>query len=183
MVFAEGLKTEEAYIVDWYRHHRDKILVTVDDFRGGPLQLVEHAVDAKRSASAEAKRGRGRAYDQYWCVFDVDEHPGIPQALALAATHGIEIALSNPCLELWFILHFEDQMAFIHRHDAQDRSEALLKCKKVLMPEALAALRERHNEALARAQRLDDWHEGNGSPVGENPSTGAWRLIEAIRSA
>jgi hypothetical protein len=33
------------------------------------------------------------------------------------------------------------------------------------------------------AIKLDEKHEGDGSPPGTNPSSGVWRLIEVIRNA
>jgi len=70
-------------------------------------------------------------------VFDVGEHPKLPEALDLARRHEIAVAISNPCIELWFLLHFERQMAFIGRWDAQRRAEATLGCSKVLTDCAL----------------------------------------------
>ena len=87
LVFVEGQRTEETYLVGWRRLYRDRVLVTIDDFRGAPLSLVQHAIEAQRREAYEARRGRGRPHDQIWCVFDVDQHPNIPEALALAAQH------------------------------------------------------------------------------------------------
>jgi hypothetical protein len=42
------------------RQYRDKVLIEIDPFRGGPLQLVQKAVEAKRIETREATRGRGR---------------------------------------------------------------------------------------------------------------------------
>lgn len=52
-------------------------------------------------------------------MFDTDRHLSIPEALDLAERNGVAIALSNLCLELWFLLHFQEQRAWIHRHSAQ----------------------------------------------------------------
>lgn len=183
LVFAEGLRTEEIYLVDWHRRCRDRVHVTIDPYRAGPLQLVERAVAAQRAESQEAKRGRGRAHDQIWCVFDRDEHPNFASAVDLAARHGIRLAVSNPCIELWFLLHFEDQTAFLDRHEAQTRAEAILRCSKVLSPAALEVLADRYDEAKARATSLDEKHHGDGSPPGSNPSSGLWRLVNEVREA
>lgn len=137
LVFVEGIRTEEIYLVYWHRRFRDRVSVTIDPYRGAPLQLVEHAVAAKQAEARDARRGRGRAHDQIWCVFDRDEHPNVPQAIDVGARQGINAALSNPCLELWFLLHFQDQTAYLERKVAQARAQALLGCSKVLSPAAL----------------------------------------------
>ena len=116
-------------------------------------------------------------------MFDRDEHPNFAAAVDLAVRHGIRLAVSNPCIELWFLLHFEDQSAFIDRHEAQARAEAVLRCSKVLSPAALDALVDRYDEAKNRAIRLDDKHLGDGSPPGSNPSSGLWRVVNQVRDA
>jgi hypothetical protein len=161
--------------------YRENVIVAIDGFHASPLQLVEEAA-AKRAADLRAaKQGKGAAYDEYWCVFDVDEHPHLDQALELAGRSGISVALSNPCIELWFLLHFEDQWAEIHRHDAQRRSSVLLACGKAPTPAALAELVSRYEDARRRAQALDKKHDGDGSPPRSNPSSGTWQLIDQIK--
>jgi hypothetical protein len=182
LVFVEGLRTEDAYLTYWRRLYRDKVLIEIDPFRGGPLQLVEKAVEAKRSEAREVKRGRGRPHDQIWCVFDRDEHPNFARAVDLANRNSINLAISNPCIELWFILHFERRTAYIERHAAQRRAEDLLGCSKVLTDSALSALAERYDRARDEAIRLDEKHAGDGSPPASNPSSGVWRLIDLIRT-
>ena len=183
LVFVEGQRTEETYLVGWRRLYRDRVLVAIDDFRGAPLSLVQHAIEAQRTEAYEANRGRGRPHDQIWCVFDVDQHPNITEALALAAQHNIHVALSNPCLEVWFLLHFGDQNGFIDRHAAQGQAEAVLHCSKSLSGAAVDTLVDRYEMAKARAIRLDAKHEADGSPPGSNPSSGMWRLVDMIRQA
>lgn len=147
------------------------------------MQLVERAVAAKRSEARDAKRGRGRAHNQIWCMFDRDEHPNFDRAIDLANRHGINLAISNPCIELWFILHFENHTSFIERQKAQDRAEELLGCSKALSGSALSALAESYGKARRRAMKLDEKHEGDGSPPRTNPSSGVWRLIDVICNA
>jgi hypothetical protein len=111
-------------------------------------------------------------------MFDRDEHPNFAKAIDLADRHGINLAISNPCLELWFILHFEDQAAYIERQAAQRRAEELLGCSKVLSESALNTLADAYDEARRRAIKLDDKHAGDRSPPRSNPSSEVWRLID-----
>ena len=60
------------------------------------MTVVGRAVDQKRSEASEAKRGRGRASDEYWCVIDVDQHANLGPAVEKAITNGISVAVSNP---------------------------------------------------------------------------------------
>lgn len=181
LVFSEGERTEDGYLVHWRRAYRDRVLVTIDDFHGAPLSLVDRAADVKRREAREEKKGHGRAHDEVWCVFDRDQHPNIPEALDKAAANGIGVVLSNPCIELWFVLHFADQTAYIERDAAQRLSRELLGCDKVLTGSALAALSDRYDDAKQRAQQLDLKHAGDGSPPHSNPSSNMWKLVDRIR--
>jgi hypothetical protein len=181
LVFTEGQKTEPIYLTHWHRLHRESVIVTIDGFHASPMQLVEEAVAKRANDLRAARRGQGAPYDEYWCVFDVDEHPRLDRALELAGRSGISIALSNPCFELWFLLHFEDQWTEIHRHDAQRRSFEMLACGKVPTSAALTELVNRYEDARRRAQALDKKHDRDGSPPRSNPSTGAWQLVDRIR--
>ncbi len=181
LLFVEGARTETDYFKHWYRLHRERVIVAIDDFHGGPAQLVDRAIAAKKEQLYEARHGRGRPYDEIWCVFDVDEHPNRHDAIERAARGGINVAVSNPCLELWFILHYEDQTAYIDRKAAQRRAEELLHCSKVLTDQALDALTSRYDDAVTRAVRLDEKHRKDGSSPRSNPSSDAWRLVDRIR--
>jgi hypothetical protein len=93
LVFTEGKKTEPIYLLHWSRAYREQVIVPVDDFHGTPLALVQEAA-ARRAADLRAeRRGHGGAYSEYWCVFDIDEHPHVGQALDLAAASGISVAV------------------------------------------------------------------------------------------
>lgn len=179
-MFVEGQRTEDSYIKYWRRRHRETI-VNVNERNGNPLQLVEWAVAERKHETYEARHGRGEPHDEIWCVFDVNSHQKLTEAIALAAKHGIEVAVSNPCIELWFILHYEDQTAHLDSTNAQKRSYELTGCKKTLTEAALKDLEARHEHAVKRAKALDKKHKGDGSPPRHNPSSEVWKLVDRIR--
>ena len=182
IIFAEGSKTEPTYFTHWYRLHRDRVIVKVAPHEHtAPLELVRMAVLQKERDTREAKRGRGDAFDQYWCVFDVDEHPKINEALALAEAHGINVALSNPCIEFWFLIHFENHAAYLERSTAQQKSRGHLKCDKALTSSALDLLVEHYDTAKERAQKLDTKHRDDGTAYPGNPSSNVWSVVDFIR--
>ena len=182
LVFTEGEATEVIYLTHLYRQHREKVAVVIDNRHGTPLTIVRHAVAEREKCLKDERRGRGTGYDKYWCVIDVDEHPDLAEAHRVAQRHGINLAVSNPCIELWFVLHGEDQFAYIHRHDVQRRSAELFGFDKRPDTKTLDRLTTLYPVAQARAEALDMMHEQNGSPEGSNPSTSMGPLVEAIRS-
>lgn len=179
-VCVEG-NTEEQYLKDWARRLRASVLITVDSIRGNPLTLVKHAREVKRAEARDARRGRGTTFDEYWCVFDVDSHDHLHDALDMASGNEISVALSNPCLELWLVIHFEDSRAHIDRWTVQRRSEQILRCAKNLDPEALDRLHLTHEEAIRRARQLARDHESAGSDPTSNPSSTMFELVQSIK--
>jgi hypothetical protein len=181
LVFAEGAVTEEIYLVFWKRRFRRQVNLEIHELHGTPLSLVQKAAEVKTRERTAERRRKGRAHDEVWCVFDVDEHPYLREAVELAAANDINVAISNPCIELWFLLHFVDQTAYIERHDAQRGAGRVMGCKKTLTDRALDLLAENFDAAKGRARALDAKHSGDGTPAPGNPSSGVWRLIDAIK--
>jgi hypothetical protein len=104
-IFCEGEKTEPLYIKGYINHfHSEKrnILVVEKTNKNTPVQLVEVAIEAKKS---------GNTNDIVWVVFDREavskySHELHAQARQKADANGIEIAFSNVCFEYWILLHF-----------------------------------------------------------------------------
>ena len=181
LVFTEGRKTEPSYLVGWWRALRDHLDLKISPDHGTPATLVRHAAAAKARAARDAKKGRGDQYDAIWCVFDVDEHPDIDAAIRDAERMSVGIAVSNPCIELWFLLHWRDQTAYLDRHAARAAVVPMVGATKSLNAQAVQSLITRHDDAPDRARALDHMHEGNGSSPRSNPSSGAWVLIDDLR--
>jgi RloB-like protein len=183
LVFTEGLRTEVQYINFWHRLYREKIIVTISEKHGEPLTLVRLALAARDREQVEERRSGGKARDEYWCVFDRDVHPHFKEAVDLARKEGIKLAVSNPCIELWFLWHFDDCNTHIERHEAQRRAKDYLKCDKNLSDDALNQLGHdtRYADASTRARNMEVKHQGDGSPAGSNPSSTMAALIDRIR--
>lgn len=175
-MFCEGEASEPDYVSALKRlpHVRGNtsVDVEIDPAQGVPLTLVQRAVE----------RSRDDEVDECWCVFDVEwplNHPHLDQAIRLADEHGIRLAVSNPCFELWLILHFEDQTAFLDTSAAERRSRKLdgRPGKRI----DAARYMENRRPAADRAARLATRHERNGTAFpDDNPSSGMHALLTAI---
>ncbi|WP_433343140.1 RloB family protein [Micromonospora sp. CA-111912] len=175
-MFCEGEASEPDYVNALKRlpHVRSNtsIDVEIDPDQGVPLTLVKRAVE----------RSRDDEVDECWCVFDVEwpmNHPHLDQAIRLAAEHGIRLAISNPCFELWLILHFEDQTAFMDTSVAERRSRKLDgRDGKRIDAARYMAYRQL---AAGRAALLTKRHERDGTVFpDDNPSSGMHELLAAI---
>ena len=122
-VLTEGKVTEPSYLIAWARRHRHSISLSLPESGMAPETLVDHARQHMRRRR-RSRRG-DQDFDEIWCVFDIDLHPNVPTAIHNARQSGIEVAVSNPCIELWLVLHVEDQTAYINRRNVQRRANEL----------------------------------------------------------
>src|SRR5580658_7113157 len=180
LIVCEGTVTEPRYFTDV--QHIERSLIDLEIEPGGtPKTLVERAAGLKRAANVKARKLKddNQRYEEVWCVFDIDEHPLIPEAKDQARANGIELAISNPCFELWALLHFQDQRAHIERGNLHRQCATHLPgYEKRLNYETL---RSKYPDALKRAQDLDKMHDSRGTP-GANPSTTVYKLVERIKA-
>ena len=178
LVVCEGKVTEPLYFNDIRRLERGIIDLQLVP-AGVPKTVVEEAVRLKKESARDARRDRNLRYDHVWCVFDVDEHPFVPEAKQQAQANGIELAVSNPCFELWLLLHFQDQTAHIERRAVQRLCREHMPGYRKAPPSD--ALIPRLNEATERAIQLENWQASRDNAAG-NPSTGVYRLIQQIHT-
>ncbi|MFR9723842.1 RloB family protein [Streptomyces sp. MS19] len=169
LVVCGAKATEADYLNGLVRHlSNPAVTVRVKTKPGSPSQLVAHASDLWN----QDRDG----FDQVWCVTDVDEYTDLDQALAAAHRAGIGLAVSNPCFELWLLLHFRDHTAYCPNYRALRAALA-----KHLPRYDKARLDFRDfasgwQAAVPRARQLAPEDKEHGV----NPATGVWRLVEQI---
>jgi hypothetical protein len=147
---------------------------------GDPLALVECAASMRDEAKTRARRSGdpNEAFDEVWCVFDVDAHERFGQARRRAQAAGIRVAISNPCFELWLLFHLVDHTAHLSADDARRRLQGQLPgYDKHLRYEDFGA---GYGHAVKRASELE-WRHAELGEEGGNPSTGMHHLTERIR--
>jgi hypothetical protein len=104
VIVCEGERTEVIY----FNHYRSRgsgvILEVFSDRKNDPVGLVGRALKRIEDPRDPLDIMGG---DAIWCVLDADDHAQkkVDQAVKLADGK-VRLALSAPCFELWFILHF-----------------------------------------------------------------------------
>jgi hypothetical protein len=181
LIVCEGEKTEPQYFHGFQSAcHNPRVTIKVADEHGVPKTLVELAKELKNNAESNAIRERDEnlAFDSVWCVFDIDEHPHVPDAKQMARDNGIDLAISNPCVELWLLLHFRDYPGM------QDRNKIKMLLKSHVFDYdkhvEFARYATGYLQAVIRAKRMDQSAEVDGES-GRNPTTGVYKLTELIR--
>jgi RloB-like protein len=163
LIATNGESTERAYFnrlkqEPWVR---PRVVVVVE--RGSPVNVVRGA----------ARRRQRDDFDEAWAVCDVDEF-ATEQAAHEAVTADVKLAWSNPCFEVWLLLHYGNCTRFVE--NAKKARDLLREQDPAWDKTALDfdRFRDRIDDALRRAERLDAPPEGN-------PSTGVGEIIAALR--
>jgi hypothetical protein len=180
---AEGEKTEETYLTYWNRQHRGVRVVIAVHASTTPMALVADALKKMRADKRRSKR-EGKAFDEYWCVFDNDDDPSALAALRLASENGIKVAFSSPCFELWLLLHFRAQTAWIHRQDAGRLAYERIGCgeKSRFTQRHVGSLDGQYPVAMERAEALHVQHAKNDIRPPWNPCSNMFELTETIKN-
>lgn len=183
MVFCEGERTEPEYLNALKRQPSVRDVATVDlrveTGQGGsvPRTLVAMAAETRiRAIEEEAE------IDEFWCVFDVEwpkNHPELEEALQQARANGVNLAVSNPCFELWLILHLQDHNAWLDNNQARRlRRQLDGSSDKGLEPTRYMPFTA---DAARRAAGLDKRHLRDGAAFPhDNPSSGMHRLLASV---
>jgi hypothetical protein len=181
LVVCEGKKTEPKYLKAFQHAVRNRLVhVEINDDSGVPMTLVTRAAALRSLAEADAQRERddNLKFDETWCVFDVDEHPRLEEARDKAAQYAISLAISNPCFELWAVLHYQAQAESLDRHTIQKLLGNHIGDYNKELP--FEKLWPNYETAVERAAKLQKDADSNGDPC-RNPTTGVFRLTEKIR--
>ena len=130
-IICEGRNTEPGYFNALSSRFKSSIVeVIIEGGAGVPRTLFEKANRiAKKMGAGRGRKRRGadsfEEDDEVWICFDKDNHPRFLETINNCAQVGIGCAYSNPCFELWLILHYEPFNGPCGPDDAQKRLEAL----------------------------------------------------------
>lgn len=105
MIFCEGANTERRYF-DALRRSCGQALIEVRT--NGPSGDAFPCAEAAVKKAKKKKSNSWQDGDEVWAVFDRDQAERFNEAIALCEKHGIGIGRSNPCFEVWLILHLEE---------------------------------------------------------------------------
>jgi len=180
-LFCEGQNTEPAYFRAVREELYGDVLLKIECGVGEPRTVAEKARERIRRKSKDSFQKN----DRVWAIFDRDEHQKFDEAVDICQANGIGMARSNPCFELWLILHereydIPDGSRAAQRELAKLRPEydpeggKIPNCKE--MVERLPKAEERSRQQLNRRSR------DNNNPFGR-PSTTVGELTKEIREA
>lgn len=189
VLFCEGKVTEPAYFDALRRYYLSAIVeIQTIGAVGVPYTVATRAVEhAKALGLTRGRRSKLNLFeerDQVWAIFDRDDHPRFDDAVDLCRRNRVECGRSNPCFELWLILHIEafdrpDDRTAVQSHLQEIHREYDASGSKKPNCDALVSQVEQAEE---RAQRQLKRREAERAPFG-CPSTTVGMLTSAIRKA
>jgi len=174
IICEKGNQTERIYFKK-FRNFRTSVIIIPTTKVTKPEKLIEYAIEKSKMEN----------YDSVWCVFDVDanSNQNIHQAKQLADRHDIQIAVSNPSFEFWYLLHYEDCRR------ALTNPELLIELSRVLPDysktdeNTFYTIQQGQNCAISRAGKINEYHIANGNGIytrESNPSTQVHTLVVDI---
>jgi hypothetical protein len=167
VVATEGEKTEAIYLNE-FKPPRDgtvqlKVLPN--------WQHKTNSRDVLKKLKAYAKTNYVGPEDELWLMIDRDswKEEELNEVAAEAVKCGFHMALSNPCIEYWFYLHFRDHKPFNYRYQLIPVMEGLLGSYDKGNYDA-AGIAAGVDAAIARAEKLDTppqnlWPKNQGTHV------------------
>jgi hypothetical protein len=182
LIVCEGAKTEPTYLRDLIKSHRlssANVVIHDNTVGSAPKSVVNQALGLYKEN-----------YEKVYCVIDRDEHPTYADALAIIEEKKrknipIEAIVSNPCVEVWFLLHYEYSTACIARKGKKSPGDcAVTKLNKHIPGYAKTAeglyvlLKPKQKEAIKNAKKLVEHHSKTGTDG--NPSTQFHTLVEYL---
>ena len=163
LIATNGESTERTYFDSLKRESWIRAKVVVVFERGSPVELVRGA----------SRRQQENDYDEAWAVCDVDDYP-TRDASTEARRSEVRLAWSNPCFEVWLLLHLGNHAGYVE--NAKKARDLLRRYIPNWDKTALDFDRFRDGvaDACRRAARLDPPPDGN-------PSTSVEELVAALR--
>jgi hypothetical protein len=184
LIVCEGSRTEP----DYFKALIHKFLLpgisvhvmSSDDSE--PINVVELAIAKKKKGVAP-----GLPYSQIWCVTDVEvpPHRTLGEAKDKAASvNNLELILTNPSFEYWFLLHFAKVVTpFQSNTDLQSKLKQFHPTYKktrigfdILFPLTESAI-------IRSKEVLKEQHNDTEDLSDCNPSTHVHKIVEYLQSA
>ncbi|MBQ7701512.1 MAG: RloB domain-containing protein [Candidatus Methanomethylophilaceae archaeon] len=170
-ILVEG-KTEEIYI-NHLKVRGSNYSLHVERFNGNqPMKMVKRCIARFKEKGMSKKDG-----DLAFCVLDVDDNTvdELIDANDYAVRHGVRMIISNPCFEVFFLLHYVEKVQMKTCKELKSDLTGYIK-GYTETKDCWHILHNKKNRAVERARAfrgLDDIKDGN-------PGTNIWLLFDEL---
>jgi len=177
LIICEGENTEPEYFKS-FRLSSARVKTIAYTNKGNAFNFVNAAITEKNK--------RGKDFDNYWVVFDMDANSkqDFNSAIQLAKANKLKVAYSNQAFELWYLLHFSYIQNEMHRRLYKRKLDELLPFPydkdKDTAKNMYAALLNKQSDAIANAKKAYEEIGNHQSPADEESSTTVYKLVEVL---
>lgn len=186
LIVCEGKKTEPLYFESLKMVERltSADIKVLPSKRSDPITVISTAIDERE------KQKQYLPFDKVYCVIDGDVSANLTQAKEMAKENNIQLIISYPCMEYWYICHFDFYRSSIvptGNKSAGDNCISILNqyWRKVFKKDyaknqdgLYALLLDRLEVAIKNAQNGLKQAQGEGEL---NPSTQVYELVDYLR--
>lgn len=183
-IISEGVKTEPNYISGL----ADAINCKYRDLSSGKIVFVKGTGRNTKSLLQYARKQVNRDFPQatvVWLMYDKDDFPldnfdnTQHSAESRIDQRQYKVVWSNECIELWFVLHYQD----LHVNNGREHYQQLLEnhCNyDKTLPNLYDLFKDRTQIAIQRAKRQYESY-GDLPPSQRCPSTRVFELVEDLQ--
>lgn len=174
-------KTEKTYFSNFEDGTKSYNISYAKGNNTDPLNLVQMLIKQIENMGLDLQDD-----DMAYCIFDTDTNPDknkiINEAIRLAKKNNIKIITSSPCVELWFLLHYD------YTTSNMSNEEVIKRLKKFypkyeknvnIYPDIIKNL----DKAIERAKKLEKYQLDNNRRIGTveaNPNTEFYKIVEYL---
>ena len=175
-------KTEEVYFQNFQSRENDFRIEFAYGNDTDPITMIRRLTKYITDKDINLKDG-----DIAYCVFDTDvskkKQPQIEEALKIAKEEGIEVIMSVPSFEIWYLLHL------CYTTKPFTSNKKLIAELEKKLPEynkssnIYSLIKDYTNTAIENAKKLEDIHTKDGQAICKidcNPSTYVYKTVEYI---
>ena len=182
LIATEGKnKTEKTYFSNFEDNKKSYNVTYARGNNTDPLKLVKMLIKEIAELRLDLQDD-----DVAYCIFDTDvdsnKNTIIEEAIQLAKKNNINIITSSPCIELWFLLHYDYTTANMNNEEVIRRLKKYYpKYKKNIniYPDII----EKIDLAIDRAKKLEKYQINNKQRIGTveaNPNTEIYKIVEYL---
>ena len=147
LIVCEGEKTEKFYFDSLIKFKKlSSVNIKVTPGKGSdPVSVIETALE-----KAE-KQKKCLPFDRIYCVIDRDEHKNFDNAIKMAKDNNIDLIISYPSFEYWYLCHFKYSRSPIIRADNKSAGD---NCIAILNIEWKKAFSNRYEKNTANLYQI-----------------------------
>ncbi|MBC8470047.1 MAG: RloB domain-containing protein [Planctomycetes bacterium] len=191
LIVCEGKKTEPIYFSLLKSNLRLAMVeVKIVGEGAAPINVVDRAIELieeRKLLVRERKSLTKVEYEVVYCVIDVEApipHESLARAIDKARGNKLDVILSNPCFEYWYVLHFRKTSAPFSSsrnvkstlrqiHPAYSESDTTI--FNVVYPKTSDAIK--HSKEVLKEQ-----HNNAEDLRNCNPSTHVHKIVEYLQN-